>query len=342
MASSQSSGWYTYNSPNAGELKVNFKIPNYLSSGYIASNLSDDDISDADISDDESVHVHRPNYDRDDWISNDDTRHHSPEQHDIKKESTVNLDCPFRIKELDMYFVKNTDPLQIDESLVIKQDPKKLDEVKCPVCLCVFNDPHCLECTHTFCKNCVDNLEVDKCPLCRNKFSYGSIIQKSALKKEIDKWSIKCDKCNKVHKIFSKCTSLYICKICSQQVIKNNRLNHLEKECGDNKDGIIRKCTLCNEKAFQLYLDGKHKDICTKRTIKCTYCNTQIQFDKFKKHSNKCVELSKQKIGKEMFKDNQTTSHQLKYEPIQPKTTGRDEIKQKLQDKLKIKLKTKS
>ena len=45
------------------------------------------------------------------------------------------------------------------------------EEVKCPMCLGYFNNPVILNCFHTFCSSCLDDLVSNdnklSCPLCR-------------------------------------------------------------------------------------------------------------------------------------------------------------------------------
>ncbi|XP_034729135.1 tripartite motif containing 35-28 [Etheostoma cragini] len=64
-----------------------------------------------------------------------------------------------------------------EESLPLRQD------LTCPVCQGVFQDPVLLPCTHSFCRECLQkSIQYNKkCPLCRDEFEEGQAISNRAL-----------------------------------------------------------------------------------------------------------------------------------------------------------------
>ena len=41
--------------------------------------------------------------------------------------------------------------------------------VRCSICFNYFSKPICLNCGHCFCKQCVDDLHKNECPICSSK-----------------------------------------------------------------------------------------------------------------------------------------------------------------------------
>ncbi|XP_026173658.1 tripartite motif containing 35-28 [Mastacembelus armatus] len=71
----------------------------------------------------------------------------------------------------------NVDEDMAEESLPLQQ------ELTCPVCQAVFQDPVLLNCTHSFCRECLQkSSEMNKkCPVCRAPFEEGQAISNRAL-----------------------------------------------------------------------------------------------------------------------------------------------------------------
>lgn len=61
------------------------------------------------------------------------------------------------------------------------------DELNCPVCCDIFNDPVILNCTHSVCKACLqqywDTKESRECPICRVKSTQKELVRNLILKK---------------------------------------------------------------------------------------------------------------------------------------------------------------
>ena len=70
----------------------------------------------------------------------------------------------------------------MDEEM--SEEPLPLQqELTCPVCQGIFQDPVLLPCTHSFCRECLQkSLRYNKrCPLCREQFEEGQEISNRAL-----------------------------------------------------------------------------------------------------------------------------------------------------------------
>ena len=52
----------------------------------------------------------------------------------------------------------------------IKMNGDEVEELNCPVCMCLFTTPVTIQCGHTFCRYCLMNSVKSKnsCPICRN------------------------------------------------------------------------------------------------------------------------------------------------------------------------------
>uniref|UniRef100_A0A3Q1F8S7 Tripartite motif containing 35-28 n=1 Tax=Acanthochromis polyacanthus TaxID=80966 RepID=A0A3Q1F8S7_9TELE len=71
----------------------------------------------------------------------------------------------------------------MDEEMSEETSPLQRD-LTCPVCQGIFQDPHLLPCTHSFCKECLQkSLQFNKkCPFCRKEFQEAQAIPNRALK----------------------------------------------------------------------------------------------------------------------------------------------------------------
>jgi len=48
----------------------------------------------------------------------------------------------------------------------------KPEDLECSLCCLMVNEPvTCIECDHTYCRKCIDNLIAQYCPKCRTDFS---------------------------------------------------------------------------------------------------------------------------------------------------------------------------
>lgn len=236
----------------------------------------------------------------------------------FRRKYYVDTSVNFDVNTVDKYFRDIGPQLPIDQDNLVNKNLGDLDQYTCPICLCILNDPYSLKCNHIFCKSCLENIDSRLCPLCRSYYSMDDMIEQLKLKNEINNWLIKCEVCNLEHTIGDKCCRGFICNICGSIVYCKGFLNHLEKQCGIDKDGIIRTCKKCKEQVFREHL-GKHPNECPKRRILCKYCKRYITYDQMDDHGNICqAELVKCDTCKGYFKRILIDMHQLRCKPREP------------------------
>jgi len=140
---------------------------------------------------------------------------------------------------------------------------------------------------------------------------------KPEIKTIIDSWTINCQTCNTQHTIGNKRCKKFVCNICDAHVPFYKFMDHLEKECGSQKNGIIRTCKRCKEKVFKEHLDSRHPLECPKRKTTCTYCRNIITYDKLNEHQYTCraQSYSRCEICKGVFLGTVIDLHQIKCKP---------------------------
>lgn len=91
-----------------------------------------------------------------------------------------------KAKELKKYLPVSTPPMHLptQSPVLVRDDDDVPLELRCPVCLDLYQKPLFLPCGHTYCKNCIEQVvdSSDKeskkrkrfiCPTCRNIIKYG-------------------------------------------------------------------------------------------------------------------------------------------------------------------------
>uniref|UniRef100_A0A673LES4 RING-type E3 ubiquitin transferase n=1 Tax=Sinocyclocheilus rhinocerous TaxID=307959 RepID=A0A673LES4_9TELE len=65
--------------------------------------------------------------------------------------------------------------LSLCSSQTVKMDSQSEDDYMCPVCRDIFMDPVLLSCSHSFCKECLQQFwktkTIQECPVCRSRYS---------------------------------------------------------------------------------------------------------------------------------------------------------------------------
>uniref|UniRef100_A0A671L5V9 Zinc-binding protein A33-like n=1 Tax=Sinocyclocheilus anshuiensis TaxID=1608454 RepID=A0A671L5V9_9TELE len=71
-----------------------------------------------------------------------------------------------------------------------EMDSKSVEELSCPICCEIFQDPVLLSCSHSFCKECLQQFwrtkKTQECPVCRRRSSKGLPPRNLALKNLCD------------------------------------------------------------------------------------------------------------------------------------------------------------
>ena len=113
------------------------------------------------------------------------------------------------------------------------------DHVTCPVCLQMYNNPKMLPCQHTYCQQCLLNMEKDKnitCPECRKmadvppggvkdfptNLTINRLIDDFFLRRQ-DQGKVNCEVCVEDKPITSFCftCSVFMCHTCQDSHIKD-------------------------------------------------------------------------------------------------------------------------
>ncbi|RNA36741.1 RING finger nhl-1 isoform X1 [Brachionus plicatilis] len=129
------------------------------------------------------------------------------------------------------------EPLPSKASINLNASSKKmininsfLDELKCPICLELFQNARTLKCQHSFCSKCLEPLVKERifsCPQCRNSCYYDAIdkIPKNSLLsnlvENIKLTKAACPQCKEL-------TELVICEHCSQIFCDSCQQKHME------------------------------------------------------------------------------------------------------------------
>ncbi|XP_022108455.1 E3 ubiquitin-protein ligase TRIM71-like isoform X2 [Acanthaster planci] len=168
------------------------------------------------------------------------------------------------------------------------------DHLECSICSCCFKEPKMLDCLHSFCLKCLQELRQHQktggtkltCPLCRrdtqlkrndvaalpNNFTLGALVDEFTMQEQLLKGQgseIKCQNCEEENEAISRCSDCnnFLCLECNKAhgrmaKMKHHVVNTLEKL----RSGEISYRSKLRE---QVPKCGKHPD--QNVTI---YCNT--------------------------------------------------------------------
>ena len=160
--------------------------------------------------------------------------------------------------------------------------PKLSEDLKCSICLNVYDDPRMLPCLHSYCCKCIISLggrEAVKCPQCRAEHILPSIgvvglIHNTNLSKRVDKLSINntsaltCGVCQSTAQAVSFCSSCnqYLCTLCDEShkrmsMFKTHTLVPPEKAKQMSRP-IVYKCPKHPDEALKVYCITCEEVIC--------------------------------------------------------------------------------
>ena len=174
---------------------------------------------------------------------------------------------------------------------------KAQNNLTCPVCYQLFNNPKYLPCYHSYCEGCLEKMQVQSkiiCPECRKEatvpaggvkelatnFFINRLVDDLILKKKVDgEQEVKCDECNGDDSVVSFCPdcNLFLCHSCNDHH-KRSKFYHDHAvvpltELKSNKDAPIQakvKIPLCKEHDEQLkyYCETCDELVCMYCTVK--------------------------------------------------------------------------
>lgn len=154
------------------------------------------------------------------------------------------------------------------------KNSEELDEFSCPICMDILYKPITFECSHTFCKICIDEMLLYepnflKCPICRKKF----------LRNQIKNfWNMDLDL-----KIFQKFSHEYLKRCLSNlKSLKKNNTN--SKKITLIYGNTLKKINTNDSTQFEITMFVKMKDN-IKKFVK------KIEFDFFPHLGNDSIIL---------------------------------------------------
>ncbi|RMX40917.1 hypothetical protein pdam_00017664 [Pocillopora damicornis] len=75
------------------------------------------------------------------------------------------------------------------------------EDLQCPVCLEIFENPISIPCGHTFCSDCLSSVEnlsgSSTCPVCRNNFNFNEKRRARDIDRQIRHSTGTCSSCNR-------------------------------------------------------------------------------------------------------------------------------------------------
>ena len=174
---------------------------------------------------------------------------------------------------------------------------KAQNNLTCPVCYQLFNNPKYLPCYHSYCEGCLEKMQVQSkiiCPECRKEakvpaggvkelatnFFINRLVDDLILKKKVDgEQEVKCDECNEDDPVVSFCPDCnsFLCLTCNDYHKRSKKyFNHAVvplTELKSNKETSIQakvKIPLCKEHDEQLkyYCETCDELVCMYCTVK--------------------------------------------------------------------------
>ena len=175
---------------------------------------------------------------------------------------------------------------------------KVSDDLMCPICLTLLQEPQQTNCGHEFCRECVRPLMRGgtlTCPICRARSLPNQIFDDKRLKREIMDLKINCDQSGKGCKWGGELRQReqhndqcgYVSKPCvnecGQVVMSKDMGNHKTKDCRLR----IAACEHCGARIKYELLRPHHLLECRKYPVHCTYkCGMVVAREGMKEHTS--------------------------------------------------------
>ena len=190
------------------------------------------------------------------------------------------------------------------------------DDLVCQICQLPARDPQQTTCCgKVYCKSCINRLQSNRCPNCRN-----SLIDRNGNKhyfpdkasdRRIKELKVKCDNhkngCKwkqelaQLEQHLSKCgyTKIECKNNCKKSVLRDNLRKHLQHEC------LMREyqCLKCKEKGKYQTITTDHLEVCPEQDITCPNpgCGVRYKRKETYKHQLGCqrevIKCNYSKVG---------------------------------------------
>lgn len=195
-----------------------------------------------------------------------------------------------------------------DEGWDLQFVPARSEKYDCPICLLVLREPMQTECGHRFCKSCILKWLREseaRCPVDNQPLEERQLFPDNFAKREILALTVKCPN----HQ-----------KGCDQIVVLKHLQSHL--------NNCVCSLTPCPNVCGSILLRGKLSEHiqkeCSKRKIKCSYCQSEIVAEKQQVHILDCpqwtiscpscsVELVRQQLQRHLSTECQKTIVKCQY-----------------------------
>ena len=181
--------------------------------------------------------------------------------------------------------------------MAAKEVKKATENLTCPICYQLFNNPKYLPCHHSYCEQCLEKMQLQSkiiCPECRkeatiptggvknlpNNFFINRMVDELVLKRKVEgEEEVKCDECDEDEPVVAYCPecNMFFCQTCNESHKRSKRF------CGhgivpltelrSNKDVAIQpkaKAPICKEHDIELlfYCETCDQLICMYCTMK--------------------------------------------------------------------------
>ena len=187
------------------------------------------------------------------------------------------------------------------------------DNLSCPVCYQLFNNPKYLPCHHSYCEQCLEKMQVQSkitCPECRkeaivppggvkdldNNFFINRLVDEFILKRKVEgEAEVKCDECHGEDPVVTFCPdcTLFLCHVCNEhhkRSVKSRDHGIVPlTELRSKKDVAIQpkpKAMMCREHDIELLF---YCETCDQ--LVCMYCTV-------KDHNGHDHDTVKKMVGK--------------------------------------------
>ncbi|XP_060755260.1 nuclear factor 7, brain-like isoform X2 [Neoarius graeffei] len=193
------------------------------------------------------------------------------------------------------------------------------DDLSCPVCCELYQDPQLLCCGHTFCHQCLKKHwtvnTARTCPLCR-RVSLQESVDNLALRSTIESYQrekekerkeresdgeVKCSRHGEKIQFFCKTDDEVICSKCRKDGHRLHRVQHLAHAVRQHKDRV-KAALRPAEKALQSLKNGTSQQAQIAKYIQAEQAERQIkaEFEKFHHFLRKEEEARMRALKKEM------------------------------------------
>ena len=174
---------------------------------------------------------------------------------------------------------------------------KVSDDLVCPVCRTLLQEPQQTDCGHDFCRDCVRHLMKDgklTCPVCRAESLSNQIFDDKRLKREIMGLRINCDQngrgCTWSGELRQREKHSGECGYVTEPCVNECGQVVMRKEMKDHKDSYcplrIAVCGYCKDET-RLSLLLQHYTECGKYPVPCMYrCGVKVAREDMEEHTS--------------------------------------------------------